>query len=163
MATRHEFQFRFDVPFLRAALRRDVLWRGYVMGGIVVALVPGMRLWLGYWHPWLSGFLLAAAAVSVWRFHAMLGRAAGRVFELWSKQSPGGVIRYELDDEGFSVVLENSRSRFSWNGLRRLWRYDDVWILEIVKMQSVFFPPGPVPGEVRDYIVERCRSAGVRV
>ena len=69
----------------------------------------------------------------------------------------------ELDDEGFSVVHESSRSHFTWQGLRRLWRYDDVWLVEILKMQSVFFPPDQVREEVRDYILERCRAAGIRV
>jgi hypothetical protein len=36
-------------------------------------------------------------------------------------------------------------------------------LIEIVKKQNVFFPPDQVRTEVRDYIVERCQAAGVRV
>ena len=117
-----------------------------------------------YCHAFLARCaVLLGAVMIVWRFYALLEKVARRVFDLWTKQSPGGVIRYELDDEGFSVVLENGNSRFSWEGLRRLWRYHDVWLVEILKMQSVFFPPDQAPEEVREFIVERCQAAGVRV
>ena len=102
---------------------------------------------------------VAIACTLAWKLHT----ASRRIFEFWSKQSPGRSIRYVLDDEGFDVQLEHSSARYTWKGLRRLWRYSDVWIVEIVKNLSVFFPPDAVPAEVREYVVERCRDAGVRV
>ncbi len=160
---RHEFQFTFDIAFIKAALRRDVLWKGYVRGGAFLVVAVIMRWVYGHWEPLITGALVLGSIFIVWRFHSHLGTIARRVFDMWTKLSPAGVIRLELDDEGLSVVHENSRSRFAWQGLRRLWRYDDVWLVEIVKMQSVFFPPDQVREEVRNYIVERCRAAGVRV
>ena len=160
---KHEFQFTFDVPFIKAALRRDLLWKGYVLGGIMVALALVMHLLYGTVYIWFTATLLFMAGFVIWRFHAMLTKISRRVFDLWTRQSPSGLIHYELDEEGFSVVLDQSRSRYHWEGLRRLWRYDDVWLIEIVKMQSTFFPTDQAPDKVREYIVERCRSAGVRV
>ena len=163
MATRHEFAFTFDIPFIKAALRRDILWRGYVIGGVLLILAGVLRFANGYWEPLMSGACGVGALAAVWCIHKLWATMAQRVFEMWTKQSPSGVIRYELDDDVFAVVTETSRAEFKWNALRRLWCYDDVWLLEIVKMQSVFFPPDQAPREARDYIAERCRASGVRV
>ncbi len=158
----HEFEFRFDVPFVKNALRRDFLWRGYLMGGTFFVVMMGvMRLWFGHFDPMISTTcILGSLAIAV-SFHYKLGKYARRVCEIWSKQSPSGIIRYELDEEGLTVRFDHAHSRFEWTGLRKLWCYSDVWLLEIVKMQSVFFPPEQVACEAKDYIRERCRAAGV--
>lgn len=159
---KHAFQFEFDVPLIKAGIRRDLMWKGYLMASVMLVAAIAARVSYGYWDPVLTGVLILGAIVIVWRFHGMLNRFASQIFELWSTQSPSGVMRFELNDDGFSVVLDKSRSDFEWAGLRRLWRYDDVWLIEIVKGQSVFFPPDRTSDEVRDYLVERCRSANVR-
>ena len=159
----HEFEFSFDVSFIKAGLRRDLMWKGYVLAGMLLVLSWIMRMVQGFWEPITTCAFVLGAVLVLWRFHCLLDRIAGRVFELWRDQSPDGVVRYELDDEGFSVVLEHGNSRFTWQGLQRLWRYNDVWLVEVVKAQSVFFPPDQAPAEVRDFIVERCQDAGVRV
>ena len=163
MVVRHAFEFGFDIPFIKAALRRDLLWKGYLLAGGLLLLAVVLRLTSGSWDPVLTRALALGAVVVSWSFHSLLGKFAGRVFDLWARQSPNGIIRYELGDETFAVVAGASRSEFQWKGLRRLWRYDDAWMLEIVKMQSVFFPPDEVPREVLDFIVERCAASGVRV
>ena len=35
----------------RAALRRDLLWKGYVIGGLMLVLPVALRLWQGRWDP----------------------------------------------------------------------------------------------------------------
>lgn len=159
----HAFEITFDVPFIKRALRRDLLWKGYLGAGLILAMAVGLRLWHGAWLPLMTGALVAAAGIIVWRIHHLLTTVARRIDALWRRQTAEGRIRYELDDEGFTLHLGESQSRHAWQGLRRLWRYDDVWLIEIVEMQSVFFPPDQVPAEAREFIVERCREAGVRV
>ena len=159
----HEFEFSFDVAFIKAAMRRDILWKGYVIAGLMLALPLFTRLISGAWDLWVLGVALVGAVVIIWRFCSLLNKLGKRVFELWTLQSPSGKIQYQLDDEGFVVIAGESRSRFEWQGLRRLWRYDDAWLVEIVKMQSVFFPPDQAPVAAREFMVERCRHAGVRV
>ncbi len=163
MAHVHQFDFSFDVAFLKNAMRRDFLWRGYVIGGLLLVLGIVMRFVNGHWELYMTGVCLGGAPMIVMVFHRLLTRIAMRLHALWSLQSPSGVIRYELDEDGFSVVFDTSRSSFKWNGLRRLWCYHDVWLIEILEMQSVFIPPAQVPQESLEYIVERCRAAGVRV
>jgi len=160
---RHEFQFTFDVPFIKAALRRDVIWKGYVAAGLILAIGVALRWWVGHWVLWATAFMLLCAIFVVWRFYFALDSIGKRVHELWIKQAPDRVIRYQLDDDGFDIVMQNARTHYDWKGLRRLWCYHDAWLIEIVRMQSVFFPPEGVSEEIRDYIVERCRASGVRV
>ena len=159
----HQFEFGFDAAFMRAALRRDFYWRIGYANLALGAVLLGTRLWVGQFTPVTIGIVLAGSAFVTWWLLRLLGTCARRIDELWAQQSPDRRIRYELDDDGFDVVMENAKARYEWKGMRRLWRYPDVWILEIVKNMSVFFPPAAVPQEVRDFIVERCRSAGVRV
>lgn len=158
----HSFEFNFDIPFIKAALRRDILWRGYVAAGGVVVVMVGLRLWSGVWSKWTTAILAGIALGAVIAIHRVLNRIASRIHELWIQLSPSGVLRYELDPVGFTVIQGSSRSRFEWAKLRRLWRYDDVWLIEIVKMQSSFFPPREVDPEALEYIVDRFRAAGIR-
>lgn len=160
---RHSIEFEFDVPFIRAGLRRDFAWRAALLAGLMAGLLLASRLWLGVFHPFLLAAVGAGTAVVLLRLHLAFRSAAQCTYELWSRQSPSRRIRFELDDEGFRVVLDQSNVRYEWRGLRRLWRYPDVWIVEIVKHLSVFFPPGAASEEARAYVVERCRAAGVRV
>ena len=69
---------------------------------------------------------------------------------------------YRLHPDAIEVKMPNGTARHEWKGLRRLWRYHDIWLIEIVKMQSVLFP-STAPQEARDYVVERCTEAGVRM
>ena len=41
---RHEFEFRFDEPFVRAALRRDLMWKGHVLAALVLLIPGGFRI-----------------------------------------------------------------------------------------------------------------------
>ena len=160
---RYEFQYTFDEPFLRTALKRDIAWRGVYAMIAFAAILLGMWLWTRELTPLVLG-IVGVGVVFVW---ALLFRAwrlgAARVVELWTKQSPERVMAFRLDDDGFDVDVGSAHTRYTWAGLRRLWRYSDVWIIEIVKNLSVFFPPEAAPEEARAFIVERCKANGVRV
>lgn len=159
---RHEFQYTFDEPFLRTALKRDIAWRGAYAMIAFALLLAGVWLWTRQLSP-LTLAIVGAGVVLLW---GLLYRAwclgAVRLVELWSKQSPDRVMAFRLDDEGFDVDVGSAHARYTWAGLRRLWRYSDVWIIEIVKNLSVFFPPEAASEEARAFIVERCEANGVR-
>ena len=160
----HEFEFRFDVPFVENALRRDFLWRTWLIGLVFSLLtLVGFRLVFGQFVPTVVVASVAALFIIGFAGHFKLKRIATRICELWKTQSPSGTIRYRLDEEGVDVHFDNAQSRFEWASLRKLWCYPDVWMLEVVKMQSLFFPPDQAPQEARDYIRARCEAAGVPV
>jgi hypothetical protein len=163
MTTPHEFSFPFDKAFIHAALKRDFYDKIYQLGGVAAAVF--MLAWFLI-RPPLDFYVpvaLLGLGVIVARVLSLLKRSVAQVHELWTKQAPDGVIRYVLDEQGFEIRLQESHARYEWQGLRRLWRYDDVWIVEIVKNMSVFFPSDAAPAEVREFVVERCEQAGVRV
>ena len=161
--TRHEFRFRFDLPFVRAALRRDFVTKGAVRVGVLAVILIGGRVWIGSFEPPVVWIVALGMLVVTFQTRRLFHRSAARVYEFWCQQAPDHTILYRLDEEGFEVALDKARSRHSWVGLRRLWRYDDVWILEVVKDLSLFFPPAAASDEAREFLVERCRAAGVRV
>lgn len=158
----HEFTFSFDEAFLGDALRRDLVWRGVYASLALLAVLAVLWLWMG--HLDLSVLLIVGGGLLLlWVLLYRTWRsAARRVDQLWVKQSPDRTITYRLDHEGFEVVVGSATARHAWEGLRRLWRYSDVWLIEIVKNMSVFFPPDQAPEEARAYILERCRAHGVR-
>lgn len=162
-APKHTFTFSFDLPFIRRALRRD---RNEAVFKIVAiyAIVTPLLAWLmgadsGLFYGILGGGFVATVTFVVSAFH----KGGKNVHDVWLQQSPSGTIRYQLDDEGYTVQMDNANSRHAWQGLRRLWCYPDVWLLEIIKNQSTFFPTEAASPEIQDYIRERCRSGGAKV
>ncbi len=160
---KYEFQFEFDRPFIYTALRRDVLWKAAFINGLLLGILLVCRLWTGSFEPLVVGSILGAMVLITVRLDFAVRAGSRRVYELWSKHSPDHLVTWRLDDEGFKIDMIGSSTHFEWRGLRRLWRHQDVWILEIVKNMSVFFPTDAAPDEVREYVVDRCIDAEVRV
>lgn len=160
---KYEFHFEFDTVFIFTALRRDVFWKAALVCGLLLGILLLARLWTGSFTPLVVGVTIGALGLITLRLYLAVRSGARRVFELWSKHSPDHTVSWQLDDEGFKVEMGISISRFEWSGLQRLYRYRGVWILEIVKNMTVFFPPDAAPDEVREYVLDRCIQAGVRV
>lgn len=160
---RHAFSFRFDKAFIRRALRRDRNW-GVIKVLILYAIATPLVLF-GFDDPGrLTYGILGGGFLATMTFVLTLyAKAATSVHTIWLRQSPSQTIRYELDDDGFSIHMENASSRFEWQGLRQLWRYPDVWLIEIVKKQSAFFPPSEAPPEALAFIEQKCRDSGAKV
>lgn len=162
-APAHEFRFAFDREFLRAGLRRDYVWRAWFVATVYIALgIAGALYFPQFRFALVGGFGMAGGLVAVLVMRKFNG-LVDATFEHWAKLAPTKSVRVLLDDDGFAVEMENGSSRYAWRDLRRLWRYPDVWAIEIVKMQSVLFPPSAAPDAARDFIIERCRAAGIRV
>ena len=162
MSQAYAFSFTFDHVFIRDALRRDWVWRYWLLA-VAVAAIGGFIAWRSD-DPAVYASAFGVATIFTWA----LGKygfscLVDRTFRMWSLQAPSHTVTLRLDDEGFAVEMENGSARYAWGSLRRLWRYPDVWAFEIIKMQSVIFPPDAAPVEVQEFIVERCRAAEVRV
>lgn len=157
----HEFEYRFDPAFLRLTMKRGYLWKGYLLAAACWLYPLWARLSHGHWHAQTVLAYLALGFGILALFHYKLHSVAKAQVALWKQQSPSGVMKVRLDDEGIECVLENGQSRFAWKDLRCLKRYPDVWMLEVVPKRSVFFPPDALTPEQRAYVEERCREAGV--
>lgn len=160
---RHEIRFVFDRGLIGAAYRPL-----FVTRGIFFFAFTGLFLLVNWF---LAGaipqlLLLAVVAISIAvpvRLWQVWNQSVARTHDLWRKQAPDGTIRLRLGDDGFQVCLGSGSMRYSWDGLRKLHRRSKVWALEVVKHTSVLFPPDAASEEVRSYVVERCRAAGVKV
>ena len=159
----HRAEYAFDARFVAAAMRRDFLWRGYLIAAVVACVPVYFRWSSGAWDTGALAFYLGLAAIVIVLFHGLLRMSARNQVKLWRTQSPDGRIQFIFDAEGFEAVVGASRNRFAWKNLRRVWRYPDVWMFEIVKMRSVFLPPDCLSEEQRRDISAWCAQAGVRV
>jgi len=162
--TVHAVEYAFDERFvrrvLRRAARRRMLWGAAVMAVLFVlaAAVSDIDRRL-----FLAAGAIAIPLGCVGGYRLRLRLAGGRLYELWSKQAPDRRFRFTFDDAGFWAHAGDSRSRYRWSDVRRLRRHDDLWMLEIAKGIGLFLPPSRASEETRDYVVQRCRAAGVRV
>jgi hypothetical protein len=163
----HEIRFRFDQRFFHDAFKRDHLWKGLSLGLWALALFGLAAVVGGAPAATLRDrFFLGAVAVTlvlvaVLRLLAFR-RAVRRTHELFRKQSPSGEVHFRLDDDGITIEMDHARNVQAWGGLRRLWRYPDVWLLEVVEDQSILFPARAASAEALAFLLERCRSNGVR-
>ena len=159
-----EFEHEFSKRFLHDALKRDVIWRLWVLVGALLVAVAGIGWLLGtppwqvpIWPALAAGALAGAIAIPL-KFRSLVNRT----FDYWERLAPTRKISYRLFPDAIEVTMPNGTARYPWQGMRRLWRYPDIWLLEVVKMNSVLLPHD-APAAARDYVVERCREAGVRV
>jgi hypothetical protein len=151
----------FDRRFLWRALRRDHAW--ILLYAVVIYVILMVLLaWALGESRWLVGLPIGVVLLGL-VFFLRLRTAVRRTHELWLKQSPSRTVRYLVDAEGLTIDMDHAQSRYAWKDLRRLWCYSDVWLFEIVRMQSVPFPPREAPKEMKAFILDCCRAAGVRV
>ena len=157
--TRFDFAFVFDRPFLHRAHWRDYYWQPLLVAVLAAA-------WLVYLHfgGGLTGNLI------VWAVAGTIGITLLSIFlywlriertmKAWAALSPDRTFRYSLTDDAIICDAGTSKTRVEWGDLFRVWIYGDVWILEVIRMQSLVFPPSAVSPEAQEFILERCRDAG---
>ena len=159
-----EFEHVFDKKFLRDALKRDIVWR---LAAVVLFMLVGMAVvgWALGTPPWkapvlplLVGGAVAGLVVVPWKFNTIVRSTLA----LWVHGNPERKLTYRLGPEAIDIETPDSRASHRWKDFRRLWRYSDIWLLEIVKKQSVLFP-SEAPEDARSYVVKRMREAGVRI
>lgn len=158
-----EFQHTFTEQFLKDGMKRDVVWRLHAAAGAALVGMGAVAWLLGHppWTPTMGIALAAGAFATVLIVPRKFRQLVRRAFALWEQQAPDHVVTYRLDHEAIEVITRNSRARHAWRSMRRLWRYDDVWLIEVVKMQSVLFP-SDAPEAARAFVVARFEEAGLR-
>ncbi len=76
-------------------------------------------------------------------------------------ESPQAIWRFT--DDAFSVGSDIGQAEFSWRIVKKLWRFDDVWLLFYTNQTYSTLPVGEIPDEVKQFIVDRIRSHGGKV
>ena len=161
----YEFRFQFTRDFIRAALRRPFISLATKFLAIVMALLAGIVFFMtgGHVNVVLVGVMAGGIAIIAAKLVFSFRASVDRTFELWEKQSPTHEMRFALDAESISIQLEHASNCYAWKDIKRLWRYSDVWLIEVATKASVLFPATEAPDDVKGFLVERCRAAGVRV
>ena len=160
----HEFSFPFDVPFIAAATRRRVARRGLLFAAFALGMLGLHALGTRTFSLPLTLVVLGTVALVSLRLYFAWRVGARRLDRLWAIQSPERRFTWRLDERGLQVLLgaQEEGARFAWSDLGRLSRHPDVWTLEVAKAFGLFFPPRVAPDAAREFLLERCREAGVR-
>ena len=162
-AATHQLTYRFDRSFIADGLKRDFAWKGfYLLVILIVVEVAVVSIMGGSWGIEMVGIVAGAAVLIAVLLVFKFRSSVRRVYDFWKVQSPSGELRFSADPVGLTVQTDQANSAYEWSDLRRLWRYSDVWLFEVVRNVSVMFPCRAAPDAMKDYMVERCRAAGVR-
>ena len=161
----YECEFTFDRDFFRRALRRDHFWWSLYS----VLAFAGLLLLIGaVWgfaalvHPsTLRVIAIGTLAILLVRY-VVYRLAIKQTFALFEQQSPSRRIRFVAHDDELEVIVDQGTQRYRWEKLRRLWRYHDVWLFEIIKNRSMLLDPNAASDEMKNFIVARCEAAGLK-
>lgn len=162
----HECAFVFDRDFIRRGLRRDHVWWSLYRVLFYCALMALIGLYYGFavfTAPAMLAILLMGLVAILGVSALVYRKAVDGTLEMLKRQSPDHSMRFVADDEHIAVHFEQGEQRYRWEDLRRIWRYPDVWLIEIVKNRSLLFPPLAASTEMKDFITERSRAAGLKV
>jgi len=159
----HRFSYPFDVDLVREGLRRDFTDKWFWSLGMLVVMFLASWMWAPSFPLYLLVAIVVVAPVLRWRIQLVLERTAKSVDSVWSQQSPSRSIRVQLDEEGIEMHMEKGYARHTWQGMRKLWCLEQVWLFELTGKHSLFFPPTAMNDEQRAFVIERCEAAGVRI
>lgn len=162
----HECEFRFDREFIRRALRRDHFWWSLYRILFFLGIMALLGVYYGFGifrNSTILGIVGLGLAFLIALGFRIYRKSIDITLQVLERQSPDRSIRLVADNDYIALHFQEAHQRYRWQDLRRLWRYPDVWLIEIVKNQSIPVPPDQVPPQMRDFITERCRAAGLKV
>ena len=161
-APRFEHEFPISKELLRNAARRDIRDL-LLMSLLLYAALMGAVYWFyGSFDTPTWVVVVVGVVIILLIVRHRFRRAIDALADLLHKTNPDGLMRVLVDDEGFTSEAGDSRTRFAWSALVQLWCYPDVWLLQVGPKVSVILPPD-APEPMREFVVARCRAAGVRV
>lgn len=114
---------------------------GAYFGYLVVA---GNRSW---WVGVLGTVVVLAFATMAASYFVHLGRSLKRLRRM---KSPEAVL--ELGEERFKVTSDIGSSEIQWSLVRKLWRFENIWILFFSGDEFMLIPAAELPLEVRSFI-----------
>lgn len=132
-----------------------------IVGPIVLLLACGLWFVTGN-ESWLTATLIALCFVLIIVSIAVYFVYRYRSFRVFREmESPRATWRFT--DDAFSVKSDVGRAEFKWRIVKKLWRFDDVWLLLYTNHTYSTLPVEEVPEEVKQFIVDRVQSHGGKV
>jgi Ni/Fe-hydrogenase subunit HybB-like protein len=111
---------------------------------------------------WLTATLIALCLVLIIVSIAVYFVYRHRSFKVFQEmESPQSTWRFT--DDAVSVESDIGRSEFKWQIIKKLWRFDDVWLLVYTNQTYSTLPIADVPEVAKQFIVDRVRSHGGKV
>lgn len=147
----------YKLKYSEALIREGILayWRKQI--GIIFPLVAmllsayfgylvvaGNRSW---WVGVLGTVVVLAFATMAASYFVHLDRSLKRLRRM---KSPEAVL--ELSEERFKVTSDIGSSEIQWSLVRKLWRFENIWILFFSGDEFMLIPVAELPLEVRSSI-----------
>jgi len=132
-----------------------------IIGPIVLLLACGLWFVTGT-MPWLTATLIALCCILIIVSIAVYFVYRYRSFKVFREmESPRATWRFT--DDAFSAESDIGRAEFKWRVVKRLWRFDDVWLLFYANQTYSTLPVADLPEDVKHFIVDRVQSHGGKV
>ena len=161
-------EYRITTTYTRAisVLGAARFWRRFiaretVVGGLVAAAVI-VATALGYDVPVLFlvlgaiGGLLAGLGTTIYFV------VRGRSLDLFERMgSP--TVEWTFTDDGIALKSELGQVVTKWKAVRKVWLFDDLWLVFFSKLSYSTLPIDDVPADARRFVIERLREAGAEI
>ncbi|MCP5127505.1 MAG: YcxB family protein [Gammaproteobacteria bacterium] len=150
----------YKLKYSEALIREGIsaYWRKQI--GITFPLVAVLlSAYCGYLvvagnHSWLVGVLgtvvVIAFATMAASYFVHLSRSLKRLRRM---KSPEAIL--ELSEERFKITSDIGSSEIQWSLVRKLWRFENIWLLFFSGGEFMFIPVAELPSEIRAFIEMR--------
>jgi drug/metabolite transporter (DMT)-like permease len=164
VAMAYESTLIYAEPLLRKAVYcfwRRTVGAGFLFTVVILAILLVFLVLRGdnSWRVGALGSVLAlglAMAVAVYVIHY---RNAFRKFR--DMGEPQATFRAE--ESSFTMSSDVGTATFRWSAIQEVWQFPDVCLLLFSKAQFVTLPNACLPGEMREFILERVTAAGGKI
>jgi Mn2+/Fe2+ NRAMP family transporter len=160
----HDIVVTYDQSIINSAAKH--FWmkstsRHFLIG--VAILAAAFALWFyGRSQNWLTATLIALSFIYLFIAIALFFVVRRRSMKIFREmESPTASWRFT--QEGFSIHSDVGKSEFQWRILKKLWCFDDVWLLLYANQTYSTLPASKIPEETKAFIVQQVRLHGGEV
>lgn len=134
--------------------------RKFLLGVLIFLVACG--LWFLDSKTWYTATLVALALIFLFIAVATFFVNRRRSLSIFREmESPTASWRFT--EENIAVESDVAKAEYKWNIVKKLWRFDDVWLLLYANQTYSTLPIADVPEEVKDFIVRKVRSTGGKI
>lgn len=160
----HSIVVTYDESIINSAAKH--FWmksvsRHFIIGVVILGITCAFWLFSGD-RNWITATLIALSVIYLFIAVCLFFVVRKRSMKIFREmESPTASLRFS--DEGFSIQSDVGRAEFKWRILKKLWCFDDVWLLIYANQTYSTLPASEIPEETKAFIVQQVRSHGGEV
>lgn len=164
MATKYETTTSYTEAMITSAAKKYWL-RKYSNDAVLSVLVLAVVSYFFFveeYQNWAVGFLFAIALIYTITVYA--GFFVWRARSLAMYRAMGDpLVKWSFTEEAFICESSAGNAELKWSTIKKLWRYNDVWLLFYASGAYSTLPVETLSSEAKNFIEQKIREAGGHV